>query len=314
MDELLKKLIEADILTEDTKADLESAFQSQLSEAVERVEVETKERVQAELAEQWVTQRDHLIEAVDTKVTDFLTQEIEELKEDIERFRDLEAEHAEKLVEAKEEMATSLQSDMEQLVEKLNTFLEIRLTQEMDELKDDLQEAKKLEFGREIFEGVVNEYRKNFVNDEGIEAELIESRKRAQDLEEQLTEAATHIEQSERTATLDSLLKPLAGHQKEVMESILSNVPTSQLAEGYKRFIGRVLKENNTLESKEKEDIVLAEGDSNKTDVDKEVVTEGVQLKGDAPKTLEETVDLDSDVKHLDESAQAALRKLAGIS
>lgn len=310
MDELLKKLLEADILTEETKASLEQAFKSQLNEAIERVEVETSERVRVELTEKWIQERDVLIEAVDTKVTQFLTRELQELAEDISRFRDLEAEYAAKLVESKEQMAVNLQGDMEQLVDKLNTFLEMRLTKEMDELKEDIQQAKQLQFGRELFEGFVNEYRKNFINEDGIEAELVETRKQLIAVESQLHEAASQIEKSERTAKMAALLQPLSGKRRDVMESILAKVPTTQLEEGYKTFISRVLKESDeteTKQSKVKETKVLAEGH-------KKEEPKGRVVSGDAPKTVLESQNVDSDdILTLTESDVTALKRLAGL-
>ena len=307
MEELLKKLLEADILNEDTKVELEAAFQAQLTEAVQVAETEASERVRAELTEQWITERDALIEAVDTKVGEYLTKEVEELKEDINRFRDLETEHAEKLVEAKGVMATELQTDMTELVEKLNTFLEIRLTAELDELKEDLQEAKKLQFGKEIFEGFAAEFDKSFgADEESVQAELAETKV-------QLDDAMTALRESEEKATIAArenklveLLEPLAGKQRDVMEAILKNVPSEQLEEGYKTFIGRVMKE--TEESlEEKEAPVLAEGDSE----DKpEKTIKGIAVTGDTDEILEETVS-ENDV--VDKPYLAQMRKLAGL-
>ena len=108
MDELLQKLLEAEVLTEETKKELKTAFETKLNEAVEAAKAEAAADVRAELTEQWVNERDALVEAVDAKVGDYLDGEIEELKADIERFRDLEAEAAEKLVEAKALMAEEL--------------------------------------------------------------------------------------------------------------------------------------------------------------------------------------------------------------
>lgn len=315
MDELLKKLLEADILTEETKNSLEAAFKSQLSEAVQRVERETSEQVRLELTEQWIGERDILIEAVDTKVTQFLGREMQELAEDISRFRDLEAEFAVKLVEAKDQMAVNLQDDMEQLVEKLNTFLEIRLTKEVNELKEDIQEAKKLQFGRELFEGFVSEYRKSFVNEDGIEAELVETRKQLSKVQGQLQEAATQAEASNRSAKMTSLLAPLSGSRREVMESILANVPTAQLDEGYKTFIGRVMKESDdnkttTKESNAKEAKVLAESGSEGNK--KEEKAKGKVITGNTAPVLE-TLTVDSDAATLTESDLVSLKRLAGL-
>jgi hypothetical protein len=308
MEELLKKLLEADILNEDTKVELEAAFQAQLADAVTVAEAEASERVRTDLTEQWITERDALIEAVDTKVEEYLTKEVEELKEDIERFRDLETEHAEKLVEAKGEMATELQSDMSVLVEKLNTFLEIRLTAELDELKEDLQEAKKLQFGKEIFEGFAREFDKSFgADEESVQSELAETKVQLDDAMTALRESEEVAAVAARDAKLAELLEPLTGRQRDVMEAILKNVQTEQLEEGYKTFIGRVLKEETEESQDEKETPVLAEGD----DSDKpETVIEGTVVTGDTETVLEENADeaVVVDKSHLDQ-----LRKLAGV-
>jgi len=317
MNELLKKLLEADILTEETKADLEQAFQSQLNEAISRVEAETSERVRVDLTEQWIKERDVLIEAVDTKVGQMVDNELKELASDIERFRDLEAEYSQKLVESKQAMTTELQKDMEELVEKLNTFLEIRLTQEIDELKEDLQEAKKLQFGRELFEGFVSEYRKNFVSESGVEAELVEARKELAAAKAKLTEATTQIQTKERETKMAKLLNPLQGKQREVMESILTNVATERLDEGYKTFIGRVIKESDEKKTETKETTVKEESKVLAETVSEDNKKEAIKGKiktGDTEKLLQQTDDSES--TQLTESAQAErahLMKLAGI-
>ena len=124
MDELLKKLLEAEMLTEETRAELQTAFKSQLDEAINSARQEATATVTAELREQWISERETLIEALDSKVTEAMISEFDELKEDIERFRDLEAEYAEKLVEAKGDMATVLKGDVAQLIEKLERVIQ----------------------------------------------------------------------------------------------------------------------------------------------------------------------------------------------
>lgn len=309
MDEILQKLLEAEILSPETKAELEGAFASQLEEAVDTAKKEAADAVELELKDQWITERDALIEAIDTKVGEYLSTEVEELKEDVERFRDLEAESAEKLVEAKAEMSVEVKADIAELVEKLDAFLEIRLSEELEELRESIDEVQKNEFGRKIFEGVVAEYRKSFVDDEGVESELREAREQLSDTSAALEEAEKRAEKLERAAKLDTLLTPLGGRQKEVMEAILVNVATEQLDEGYKTFIGRVLKE--TEEADEKEDEVLAEGseEDNKDDV----LEEGTKVTGDSDDIIEEGADDDAATTGLTPEALANLRRVAGI-
>lgn len=310
MDELLQKLLEADVLSEETKTELQEAFSQQLEEAVEAAKADAAADVRAELTEQWVNERDTLIEAVDNKVGDFLAAELDELKEDIERFRDLEAEHAEKLIEAKAAMADELKGDLGQLVEQLDAFLEIRLTAELDELMEDIEEVKKNDFGRRIFEAVQDEFRSEFSDEDSVAGTLRETEQRLEDVVAQLEESASRVAELEREKKMDDVLAPLSGRQKEVMEAILKNVDTDHLEEGYKTFIGRVLKESDEAKS-EKEDSVLAEGASEDGE---EEISEGVVLTGDDEQQLDEEAKAAAEAGgKLTESTRERLRRLAGI-
>jgi hypothetical protein len=303
MEKLFQKLLEAEILTEDVKKELQTAYSEQLNEAVAAAKKEANEQVRIELTEQWVTERNTLIEAIDAQVGEFLKEELDELKSDVHRFRDLEAEYAEKLVEAKKDMAKSLEGDMNELVDKIDAFLEIRLNAEMEELKEDIKEVKKLEFGRKLFEGFTQEYRKNFVDASGVEKELRETRQQAARLAKKLQVSEQKLDEQVRGAKMTDLLKPLAGKQREVMETLLLKLPTENLEEGYKAFIGRVIK-SDTGKDKEKENKVLAES------------TKPVKL--DESKTKLITGDSDKKPKDtkLDESVKTGIsewKRLAGI-
>lgn len=308
MEELLQKLLEAEILTEDTRKELEDAFKAQLEEATTAAKDETAADVRAELTEQWVTERDNLIEAIDTKVGEMLVQEIAELKEDIESFRDLEAEYAEKLVEAKGEMGDELKGDLKELVEKIDSFLEMRLKSEMSELKEDIAEVRKNDFGRRIFEAVEAEFNDNHADKASAAKSLRETKARLADTETALEESESKLAAMQRTQKLDEVLSPLAGQQRDVMEAILKTVPTDKLEEGYKTFIGRVIRESEEDVKSEKEDKVLAEDTLEDGKDDAKKLDEGVVVTGDETVTLEES----EEVKVESDSA-ARLRKLAGI-
>lgn len=310
MDELLQKLLEAEVLSEDTKKELEEAMKSKLDEAIELVKTETAADVRAELTEQWIQERDALIEAVDSKVTEFLKIEMDELKDDIERFRDLEAEFAEKLVEAKSQMSDELKGDLAELVEKLDAFLEIRLTAEMEELHEDLEEVKKNDFGRRMFEAVQEEYRMNFADDDSIEANLRETEENLEAVTADLEESVRKLSDMERNEKMGEVLSTLDGRSKDVMEAILRNVPTDQLDEGYKTFIGRVLKETAEDTNSEKEDKVLAEGKENGED---KTVVEGDVVTGDNEALITERKEDSADSETLTEDARRRLQVLAGI-
>ena len=291
MKEMLQKLLEAEILTPETQAELLEAFESQLADAKAAVEAEVAADVRAELTEAFVAEKERLVEAVDAKLSEMFGREVDELKEDFENFRDLEAEYAEKIVEAKAAMSDELQGDMVQLVEKLDTFMEIKLNEEIEELREDISQARKQEFGRRIFEAVSAEYMSQFHNEEESETNFADMEARLEQTQVALEEAETKHAELERIIKLDQILAPLSGSQREVMEQVLQTVATNRLEEGFKTFLPRIIRE--TKESEKEDDTVLSEsaevnestdtsevsivtGDVDNTVVEDEVINEGV--------------------------------------
>lgn len=309
MDELLQKLLETDVLSDEVKKELEETFKTQIDEAAAAAREEAAADVRAELTEQWIQERENLIEAVDTKVTEYLANEIEELKEDIESFRDLEAEYAEKIVEAKASMADELKSDLTELVEKIDAFLEIRIAAEIEELREDITEVRKNDFGRRMFEAFSTEYMKHYADDESYEGKYAEAMDRVTDLEEALEESEKVRMKMEREAKLEEVLSPLSGRSKEVMEAILKNVDTAHLEEGYKTFLGRVLKETDETDSEKEDEEVLAESNETETKPEEETVTETVVLTGDTEEVITESEETDT----AQQERLARIKRLAGI-
>lgn len=300
MDEILKKLLESDLLSEETKTQLteqfKTAVETYLSEERSKLEVE----IRSTLTEEFVKAREELAETVDTKVEEFLTKEFDELKEDIDKFRDLEVEFAEKLVEEKEILAQTLGEQLNQLVDKLDAFLEVRLDEEMSELHEDIEQVKKLEFGRKIFEAVEAEF-KSFRKEDlsTVESDLAEALDKLSDAETRLAEIENTRLAEARNSKLEELLSPLSGNAREQMKIILSNVATEKLEEAFKVYIGRVLKES-VVETKKDEAPVAALTESKKTEAKPSTLVTGNQEE------------LTEDVKPSDQLIR--MRKLAGLT
>jgi len=308
MNALLQKLFESEVLSADTAKELKEAFTKQIDEAKSNARSETEAQVRVELTEKWVTERDALVEAVDTKINEMLAQEISELKEDIERFRDLETEYAQKLVESKKIMAEEVAEDMTELVNHIDAFLDVRLAAEVEELKEDIEEVKKIKFGHKMFESFVAEYRDHFINEDGIEAELTEARKALAVAKDELDDERKEKDGMKRKSKMKELLEPLDGKKKEVMETILANFSTDRLDEGYKTFLPKIMKED-VEGSSEKENKVLAE-DSSRTDKKASRLAEAVTVSGDTEQLDEAKV---PKMKKLPSVNLEHLKRLAGI-
>lgn len=245
-DEILQKLLATDLLSEETKASLSEQFKAATEKflAEERAKIEAD--VNARLTEEFVKAREELVEQLNKQLDEVTAREFDELHEDIDQYRDLEVEFAEKIVEEKERLKVTLSEELEELVNKLDLFLEQRVDAEFDELREDIAEVKKLEFGRKIVEAFAPEYKKIFKEDTSkTERELAEALDKLANAQKRLTEIERTRVAEARQTKLDELLSPLTGTTREQMKLILSNVATEKLDEAYKTYLARVLKESS---------------------------------------------------------------------
>jgi methionyl-tRNA synthetase len=296
MDEILKKLFASNVLSEETKVELQEQFKAMVSGYLTEERAKLEQEVTTKLTEEFVRAQEQLVEAMDIKIDDFLKTEFAELHEDVDRFRDLEVEHAEKLVEEKANLASQLNEELTELVDKLDAFLEVRLSEEMDELKEDIAEVKKLQFGQKIFEAMEAEFRKVRGNDVGtLEHELAEAQDRLADANQRLKEMRRGRIADIRESKLNKLLAPLSGIAREQMRIILESSTTEKLDETYKVYLSRVLKEST----------VAAKPESKKLTESQTRTAESVLVTGndETKETLIEGID-----------QLSRLRKLAGLA
>lgn len=244
MDEILQKLLESELLSEETRAEISEQWTASVEAFKTKVAEETANEVRAQLAEQWINERDELVAKVDDFVATALVKEMAELKADVERFRDLEAEYAQKIVEARHEMAEQVSVELDELVDKIDAFFEVRLSAEMDELKEDIEIVKQNEFGRKIYEAFASTFATAHVDEKSVQKQLKIAEQQIADLRNALTTSEEQRTKIVREAKLEKLLANLTGKKREQMEMVLKNVDTGRLEESYKFFIGRILKED----------------------------------------------------------------------
>lgn len=312
MNELLKKLLENEVLAEDTKVELTAAFESFEAELTETVRAETEATVKAELTEQWVKDREVLVEAIDSKVGEFLDRELGELKEDVSRFRDLEAEYAKKLVEQRAIMAEELKDDMSTLIDQIDQFLGERIEAEFNELKEDIDEFKKLQFGRKIFEAFAGEFNVNFVDEDSLQSQVQELSAKLDESEAKLSESVESNAKLTRDAKVKQLLAPLNEFQSEVMSNILDTTPTEKLDETFNKFVGRIVEESSQTPEKENDTVLAEAAEKQQLDESAKPAEAAVVVKnGDAEVTTAEAVE--AQAVQLSESEMLSLKRLSGI-
>lgn len=243
MDEILSKLLQSELLSEDTKAEISEQWTTSVEAFKTQVREEVSGEVRSELASQWINERDELITKVDGFVAEALTKELSELHGDIERFRDLEAEYAEKLVEEKHKLAGEVAEELDALVDKIDAFFEMRLAAEMEELQEDLEIVKQNDFGRKIFEAYASTYANSYVDEDAVQSKLVVAEGKLKDVEKKLLSLEEDRNKMVREAKMEQVLSNLTGKKREQMAMVLKNVDTARLEESYKFFVGRIMKE-----------------------------------------------------------------------
>lgn len=320
---MMKQLLEQYFAETLSQENIE-ALSTTLEESFNAKVTENRNEVMLELSAQFAADREALVESVDTMVKELLAEHIQELEGDINDFRNLEVEYANRLAEAKQVMAESLEKDMSNLVESLDAYVEQRMVAEMTELRESIEEQKKNTLGLRIFEAFRGEI-ETLVDiesgNESIRAQLAEAKAQLAAKDSLLVESAVTLAKTERALILKDVLAPLHGRPREIMETILLNVETSKLEEAYATFIPRVLSEGVTQNS-EKEGTTTAVGSSKvlaegKDSDGKKSLEEGVTVTGDdeeRKQLLKEAAEAEEAEKQtLTESQVASLRKLAGI-
>ena len=134
------------------------------------------------------------------------------------------------------------------------------LTKEMAQLKEDIEQARKNDFGRRIFESFSSEFSASYLNEKTETAKLMKLVKQ-KDVE--LEEAAKIVAETQkvlesreaqlkiskdlanRKEIMGELLSPLARDKKEIMKELLESVHTDKLVIAFDRYLPTVMDSSN---------------------------------------------------------------------
>ena len=340
--EVLKALLENELLTDDVKQSVTEAFDAiveeqkqlaeekatkeagiALNEALDEAKTEMEAKVRTELATKFVSEKEELIKTLDETVQGLLTSEIEDLKEDISKFRDLEVEFAAKLEDEKESLAETFADEKKVFITKIDEFVETRLTAEMQELNEDIQHIKQNEAGMKIFEAFKATHEDLLPDSDGtmasVKATISELEAKNVEVMQVAEALGTKVVELQRASVLETTLAPLSGKRKAVMESILLGYKPEQFGKVYEKMVGRVM-DTVPADAEENSDDVVSEDAS--TDNKDEVVTEedlpeNVEVvDGDSRLTESEELEDEVVVEGVDMAAEKTkrLKTLAGIN
>jgi len=318
MIDIVKQLFENNVISEEIKSEIESAWNSRIQE--------NREQVTAELREEFAQKYDHdktaMVEAVESMLADRLQAELSEFAEDRQGLIEAKAKYAKKMKDDSKTMESfvlnNLKKEISELhedrktvaanVAKLESFIvdalakeiaefhsdkkdlaetKVRLVREskakfesvkkdfiarsakiieetvskglkseMTQLREDIEAARKNDFGRRIFESFASEYSASYLNEKSETSKLL---KAVEQKEQEVAEAAKLVAEAQklvesreteiklmkdihsRKEIMGELLAPLAGDKKSVMSELLESVQTDKLRSAFDKYLPAVM-------------------------------------------------------------------------
>ena len=190
---------------------------------------------------------------LETFVVEALAQEIAEFYKD---KQDLAETKVRLVREGREQLAKVKETFVQRAAEMVDTLVTEGLTTEITSLKEDIESARRSDFGRKLFEAFAAEYQTSYLNEKSETAKLL----KVIDLKTaELTEAQAHVvmaqkvieskkaevqslkESQERQAIMNELLAPLNREQQSIMSELMESVKTSKLVESFDKYLPAVV-------------------------------------------------------------------------
>lgn len=366
MIDIVKQLFENDVISEEMKSEIESAWTSKIQENRDQVTAELRE----EFAQKYEHDKQTMVEAIDKMLEDKLSAEISEFADDRQKLAEARAKYAVAMRENADLLKTfvveqlgteigELHNDQKAMAGKFQTLenfvvdslskeiaefyedkkdlaetkvrlvreakdhlakvkgkfikdatkvvaetVEKGLKKEITQLKEDIDSARKNDFGRKIFESFANEYSNSYLNEKSETAKLlkvvdlkdkqlaeakVEASEQKALVESKEQEIAKITDSAKRAEVIGELVAPLNKKQKEIMTDLLESVHTDKLKTQFDKYIPSVIA-----------------GDTPAKDT-KAMLTEGTEITGN-----KENNDIDASESRTDNVID--IRRLAGLN
>jgi hypothetical protein len=238
----------------------------QLAEAKAKVMVKAKkdaEKMKEFVIRQLASEVTELHEDQKTMADKFIKLEqfvVEALAQEIAEFYTDKQELAETKVRLVREGKHAFAKVKEQFIQRaaklVESTVESTLTKEIGQLKEDIEAARKNDFGRKLFEAFASEFQTSYLNEKSETSKLLKvidmkelmiaEAKAAADQARHLAESKEQqikalVESKERQEVLSELLAPLAKDQKAIMTELLESVQTPKLRNSFEKYLPAVI-------------------------------------------------------------------------
>ena len=239
---------------------------SQLAEAKAKVVAKAKkdaEKMKEFVIRQLASEVTELHEDQKTMATKFFKLEqfvVEALAQEIAEFYTDKQELAETKVRLVREGRQAFAKVKEQFVQRaaglVESTVEKTLTKEIGQLKEDIESARRNDFGRKLFEAYASEYQNSYLNEKSETSKLLKvidmKESMVAEAKAQVTQAKrlaeskdqeikALVESKERQNVMAELLAPLAREQKAIMSELLESVQTPKLRGSFDKYLPAVI-------------------------------------------------------------------------
>ena len=205
-------------------------------------------------------------------VVNALAKEIKEFHEDKKGVVETKV----KLVaEAKKQMAKMKEAFITKSAKVVETAVNKKLAEELSTLKEDITTARKVNFGKKVFEAFASEYQASYLNEKSETAKLMKvvdettlklaDATKAVDeknavIESKNAESKRQADLMERKEKMAEMLKPLGKERGEVMSQLLESVQTEKLQTSFDKYLPHVMADKPIASVKETKVITETKG------------------------------------------------------
>ena len=190
---------------------------------------------------------------LETFVVEALAQEIAEFYKD---KQDLAETKVRLVREGREQLKQVKQQFVSRAAKMVEGVVSQTLSSEITSLKEDIEAARRADFGRKLFEAFASEYQASYLNEKSETAKLLKVidmkdlavqeaakviEQAEQIVESKEAEIAVLRESQERKEIMNELLAPLNTEQKDIMGELMESVKTSRLVESFDKYLPAVI-------------------------------------------------------------------------
>lgn len=185
---------------------------------------------------------------------------VESLAQEIAEFHIDKKDIAETKVRLIREGKAAFGKVKEQFIQRaaklVESTVEKTLSTEIGQLKEDIETARKNDFGRKLFEAFASEYQTSYLSERSETSKLLkvidmkelevaqaknDAMQARQLAESKEQEVKALVESKQRQEIMTELITPLNGSQKQIMSELLESVQTSKLRNSFDKYLPAVI-------------------------------------------------------------------------